>query len=100
MAIYHLNVKTGSTDRRAIGQGQVRLYRDVKGSMRRTREDLANTKNPGIMPEWAEDDPRKYWEAADERASGPTDGCTCEVEFALPRELNERERRGGGLELC
>ena len=43
------------------------------------------------MPEWAEDDPQKYWEAADagERANGR---LYREVEFALPRELNERER--------
>ena len=51
------------------------------------------------MPEWAEDDSRKYWAAADvgERANGR---LYREVEFALPRELNERERHGGGLELC
>ena len=43
------------------------------------------------MPEWAEDDPRQYWAAADahERANGR---LYREVEFALPRELNERER--------
>ena len=43
------------------------------------------------MPEWAEDDPQKYWAAADagERANGR---LYREVEFALPRELNERER--------
>ena len=43
------------------------------------------------MPEWAEDDPGKYWEAADEheRANGR---LYSEVQFALPKELNEDER--------
>ena len=43
------------------------------------------------MPEWAEDDPRCYWEAADEheRVNGR---LFREVEFALPRELNEGEQ--------
>ena len=44
------------------------------------------------MPEWAKDDPRSYWEAADEheRANG---SLYREIQFALPRELNEQERR-------
>ena len=44
------------------------------------------------MPEWAEDDPGKYWEAADEheRANGR---LYSEVQFALPKELGEAERR-------
>ena len=43
------------------------------------------------MPEWAEDDPRSYWEAADEheRVNGR---LFREVEFALPRELNEGDQ--------
>ena len=43
------------------------------------------------MPEWAEENPRSYWEAADahERANGR---LFREVEFALPRELNEGEQ--------
>ena len=44
------------------------------------------------MPEWAEDDPGAYWEAADEheRANGR---LYSEVQFALPKELSEAERR-------
>ena len=40
----------------------------------------------------AEGDPRSYWEAADEheRANGR---LYSEVQFALPKELNEDERR-------
>ena len=44
------------------------------------------------MPEWAQDDPRSYWAAADEyeRANGR---LYREVQFALPKELSEAERR-------
>ena len=43
------------------------------------------------MPEWAEENPRSYWEAADahERANGR---LFREVEFALPMELKEGEQ--------
>ena len=43
------------------------------------------------MPEWAQDDPRAYWQAADEheRANGR---LYSEVQFALPKELSEAER--------
>ncbi len=44
------------------------------------------------MPEWAEDAPHAYWEAADahERANGR---LYSELQFALPVELDERQRR-------
>ena len=44
------------------------------------------------MPEWAQEDPGKYWEAADEneRANGR---LYSEVQFALPKELSEQQRR-------
>ena len=44
------------------------------------------------MPKWAKDDPRSYWAAADEyeRANGR---LYREVQFALPKELSEGERR-------
>ena len=42
------------------------------------------------MPEWAQDDPRTYWAAADEneRANGR---LFRDIEFALPKELFERQ---------
>ena len=51
--------------------------------MRRTARNW-NTGNRAIYPKWAEDDPQKYWAAADahERANGR---LYREVEFALPR---------------
>ena len=44
------------------------------------------------MPAWAEDDPGKYWQAADEHER--TNGRLFQqVEVALPVELDERQRR-------
>ena len=90
MAIYHLNVKTGTR----IGGQSARAKSDYigrEGKYEKDSEEL-EYKESGNMPEWAEDDPRKYWAAADagERANGR---LYREVEFALPRELNERERQ-------
>ena len=90
MAIYHLNVKTGT---RIGGQSAKAKsdYNEREGKYERDKEEL-EYRESGHMPEWAEDDPQKYWEAADahERANGR---LYREVEFALPRELNERERQ-------
>ena len=89
MAIYHLNVKTGT---RIGGQSAKAKsdYIEREGKYEKDGEEL-EYKESGNMPEWAEDDPRGYWAGADahERANGR---LYREVEFALPRELNERER--------
>ena len=89
MAIYHLNVKTGTR----IGGQSARAKSDYIGRDGKYKADGEELeyKESGNMPEWAEDDPRQYWAAADEheRANGR---LYREVEFALPRELNERER--------
>ena len=90
MAIYHLNVKTGSRDggqsARARAQYIVREGKDEKD-----RDELAHSES-GNMPEWAQDDPRGYWAAADahERVNGR---LFVEVECALPKELNEAQQR-------
>ena len=89
MAIYHLNVKTGTR----IGGQSARAksdYNEREGRYAKDDEEL-EYKESGNIPEWAEDEPQKYWAAADagERANGR---LYREVEFALPRELNERER--------
>ena len=90
MAIYHLNVKTGSRDggqsARARAQYIVREGKDEKD-----RDELAHSES-GNMPEWAEDDPRGYWAAADahERVNGR---LFVEVECALPKELNAAQQR-------
>ncbi len=57
-----------------------------------TQEDAsAPLPESGHMPDWAQDDPRTYWAAADahERANGR---LFRDVEFALPAALPERQR--------
>ena len=89
MAIYHLNVNTGTR----IGGQSARAKSDYigrEGKYEKDGEEL-EYKESGNMPEWAEDDPRGYWAGADahERANGR---LYRQVEFALPRELNAAER--------
>ena len=90
MAVYHLKVSIGS---RAGGQsaGAKADYMEREGNYEKDREELEH-KEHGNMPEWAKDDPHSYWEAADEheRANGR---LYREIQFALPKELNEEQRR-------
>ena len=96
MAVYHLKVSVGS---RSGGQSAVAKtdYIEREGRYEQDREELEH-KEHGNMPEWAEEDPRSegdprsYWEAADEheRANG---SLFREITFALPKELNEGQRR-------
>ena len=89
MAIYHLTVKTGS---RYGGQSALAKseYIERKGKYERQDDERAHRESDN-MPEWAEENTRSYWEAADEheRANGR---LFREVEFALPRELNEGDQ--------
>ena len=70
MAIYHLTVKTGS---RYGGQSALAKseYIEREGKYARQDDERAHRESDN-MPEWAEEDPRSYWEAADahERANG------------------------------
>ena len=90
MAVFHLKASFGS---RAGGQSARAKsdYIEREGRYEKDGEELEH-KEHGNMPEWAENDPGKYWEAADEheRANGR---LYSEVQFALPKELNEDERR-------
>ena len=90
MAIYHLSVKVGS---RIGGQSAKAKsdYIEREGKYEKDRDELAYSES-GNMPEWAQDDPQKYWAATDEheRANG---SLFKEVEFALPVELDERQQR-------
>ena len=90
MAVYHLKVSVGS---RAGGQSAVAKddYIEREGRYEKDREELEHSESDR-MPEWAEEDPRSYWEAADEheRANG---SLFREITFALPKELNEGQRR-------
>ena len=90
MPVYHLKASFGS---RSGGQSARAKsdYIEREGRYEKDGEELEH-KEHGNMPEWAEDDPQKYWEAADEheRANGR---LYSEVQFALPKELGEAERR-------
>ena len=90
MAVYHLKMSVGS---RADGRSAVAKadYIEREGRYEQDREELEHRES-GNMPEWAEEDPRSYWEAADEyeRANGR---LYREVQFALPKELSEAGRR-------
>ena len=90
MAIYHLNVKTGSRDGGQSARARAQ-YIAREGKCETDRNEFAHSES-GNMPEWAEDDPRQYWAAADahERVNGR---LFVEVECALPKELNEAEQR-------
>ena len=90
VAVFHLKMSVGS---RASGQSARAKadYIEREGRYEQDREELEHRES-GNMPEWAKDDPRSYWEAADEyeRANGR---LYREVQFALPKELNEEQRR-------
>ena len=90
MAIYHLSVKTGSRGGWQSAKAKSE-YIEREGKYEKDRDELAYSES-GNMPEWAEDDPQKYWEAADEheRANG---SLFKEVEFALPVELDDGQQR-------
>ena len=90
VAIFHLDVKTGT---RGGGQSASAKfdYLGREGRYSKEAEEL-EYKESGNMPAWAEDDPGKYWQAADEHER--TNGRLFQqVEVALPEELNERQRR-------
>ena len=90
MAVFHLKASFGS---RAGGQSALAKsqYIEREGRYEKDAEELEHKEHEN-MPEWAEDAAGKYWEAADEheRANGR---LYSEVQFALPKELNEDERR-------
>ena len=89
MAVFHIKASFGS---RAGGQSARAKsdYIEREGRYEKDGEELEH-KEHGNLPEWAEDDPGEYWEAADkhERSNGR---LYSEVQFALPKELNEAER--------
>ncbi len=90
MAVFHIKASFGS---RAGGQSARAKsdYIEREGRYEKDSEEL-EYKEHGNMPEWAEDDPGKYWEAADkhERSNGR---LYSEIQFALPKELDEAGRR-------
>ena len=90
MAVFHLKMSVGSRAGGQLARAKAD-YIEREGRYEQDREELEHCES-GNMPEWAEEDPRSYWEAADEyeRANGR---LYREVQFALPKELNEGQRR-------
>ena len=90
VAIYHIKVTTGS---RGGGQSAraKQNYIEREGRYAKDADEL-EYKESGNIPAWAEDDPGKYWQAADdhERANGR---LFVHVEVALPVELDVEQRR-------
>ena len=91
MAVYHLKVSIGS---RAGGQsaGAKSDYIEREGKYRQKDPEELEHSESGNMPEWAQENPHEYWQAADdyERANGR---LYREVQFALPKEFDAAERR-------
>lgn len=90
MALYHLHVSVGS---KAKGQSAKAKHEYVarEGRYAKDSRELLYIES-GNMPAWVAS-PKAYWEKADvyERANGR---LFVEVEFALPKELDEDERVG------
>ena len=88
--VFHLKVSFGSRAGGQLARAKSN-YIEREGRYEKDGEELEH-KEHGNMPEWAQDDPGKYWEAADEneRANGR---LYSEVQFALPKELSEKARR-------
>ena len=93
MSVYHMAVSVGSHGGGAsAGSKDDYLEREGKYKEKEWEEPEVAHIEHGHMPEWAADDPHRYWTAVDEheRANGT---LYREVQFALPRELNPEQRR-------
>ena len=90
MAIYSLNAKTFSRSSGASGGSRSDYINREKQYSHDAQEVL--DKSSGNMPEWAQEQPRQYWDAADvyERANGR---LFKQVMFALPNELNADQQK-------
>lgn len=89
MAIYHLNLKSGS---RGGGQSAAAKmdYIEREGKYEKGKAEIAHIEH-GNMPEFAQNYPRHYWQSADqyERENGR---LFTQIEFALPKELNHEQQ--------
>lgn len=89
MAIARLCMKVGKRGSGASHAG----YIAREGQYRHFREkgERLEASAHGNMPEWAEDNPQQFWQAADayERKNG---NVYREMEIALPRELTPEQR--------
>jgi hypothetical protein len=86
MAIVHVAMKSSSSAPPSAAHADYIM----RVGQYKYREDVVY-KEPGNMPEFAQADPRAFWQAADthERANGR---AYTELQIALPRELRDKQR--------
>ncbi|PHM29070.1 MobA/MobL family protein [Xenorhabdus innexi] len=89
MAIARLSVKVGRKGKGA--QHAAYIAREGKYKKRLEKSERLEATDYGNMPAWATDNPQQFWLAADafERQNGT---AYREMEIALPRELDPRQR--------
>ncbi|MBA2658445.1 MAG: MobA/MobL family protein [Nitrosospira sp.] len=89
MAIGRLSMKVGKTGR--AGPHAAYIAREGQYIRYLERGEKLEASEAGNLPAWAEHDPLIFWQAADafERSNGTT---YREMEIALPRELETKER--------
>lgn len=90
MAIARLSVKVGKAGKASPHADYITREEEKKLEQETLKTDL-EYKSHGNMPEWAEQQPNLFWQAADlyERKNGST---YREYEIALPREMNQEQR--------
>lgn len=89
MATYHCSIKAGNKGSGAAGLAKSDYI--CREGKYRDKPDLEH-KQSGNMPDWAQDEPRTFWQSADqhERTNGR---IYTEIEVALPREISPAQRR-------
>lgn len=89
MAIYHLNLKTGSKGSgKSAGAKSDYIMRE--GKYKSGREELL-TQIHGNLPSFAENEPSYFWKSAD-KYEAENGRLYIQIEFALPRELNNEQQ--------
>ena len=89
MAIYHLNLTTGSKGG-GKSAGAKSDYITREGKYELGKEELL-TQIHGNLPSFAENDPSHFWKSAD-KYEAENGRLYIQIEFALPRELNEQQQ--------
>ena len=89
MALARLSMKFGKVGKAAAHAAYI--AREAQYAHRLQNGERLEAKATGNLPAWAEDQPNRFWQAADayERANGTT---YREMEIALPRELTPVQR--------
>ena len=89
MALARLSMKFGKVGKAAAHAAYIAQEAPYAGRLH--KGERLEAKATGNLPAWAEDQPHRFWQAADayERANGTT---YREMEIALPRELTPAQR--------